>query len=132
VPDSLNASLPGIGRALRRGLAKRCPRCGQARMMDGFFRLRPACMECGLQFQRAVEDHIGLIYITTAIQTATFAAIALLVRPANPWIWRGILAAVALTVMLANLPNRKGLAIAIDYLTRRGLEREAEASEKVP
>ena len=49
-----------------------------------------------------------------------FAAFALLLQPANPWLWRGALAAVALTVMLLNLPNRKGLAIAIDYLTRRG------------
>jgi len=89
--------------------------------MDGFFRLRPACGVCGLQFERAIEDHIGLIYITTAVQTAMFAAIALLVRPANPWLWRGILATVALTVMILNLPNRKGLAIAIDYLTRRSI-----------
>ena len=88
--------------------------------MDGFFKLRATCVECGLQFQRAVEDHIGLIYITTAIQTAMFAAFALVFRPDNPWLWRAVLAAVALTVMLLNLPNRKGLAIAIDYLTRRG------------
>jgi uncharacterized protein (DUF983 family) len=110
---------PSIGRALGRGLAKRCPRCGQSRLIDGFFRLRKACANCGLQFERAVEDHIGLIYITTAIQTAMFAAFALVFQPANPWLWRGVLAAVALTVMLLNLPNRKGLAVAIDYLTRR-------------
>lgn len=116
----MNDRHPGIGRALRRGLAKRCPQCGQSRLMDGYFRLRYACTICGLQFERAVEDHIGLIYITTAIQTAMFAGFALLVRPANPWLWRSVLAAVALTVMLLNLPNRKGLAIAIDYLTRRG------------
>lgn len=110
---------PSIARALGRGLAKRCPRCGQSRLMDGFLRLRKACANCGLQFERAVEDHIGLIYITTAIQTAMFAAFALVFQPANPWLWRGVLAAVALTVMLLNLPNRKGLAVAIDYLTRR-------------
>ncbi len=77
---------PGIGRALGRGLAKRCPRCGQSRLMDGFLRLRKACAGCGLQFERAVEDHIGLIYITTAIQTAMFAAFALVLQPANPWL----------------------------------------------
>ena len=31
-------------------------------------------------------------------------------------------------VMLLNLPNRKGLAIAIDYLTRRGTD-ESNGSE---
>lgn len=87
--------------------------------MDGFLRLRPACVECGLQFQRAVEDHIALIYITTAIQTAVFAAIVLTFNPARPWIARGILGSIALGVMLLNLPNRKGLAVAIDYLTGR-------------
>ncbi|NIM60913.1 MAG: DUF983 domain-containing protein, partial [Acidobacteria bacterium] len=82
---------PGIRQALARGLAKRCPRCGRERLMDGYYRLRPACRKCGQQFQRAIEDHIGLIYITTAIQTAMFAAFALLVRPDNPWLWRGAL-----------------------------------------
>ena len=115
-------SSPGIFRALGRGLAKRCPRCGRERLFDGYFRLHPSCGHCRLQFRRAIEDHIGLIYITTAIQTAAFAAFALVFRPLNPWLWRGILAIVALTVMLLNLPNRKGLAIAIDYLTRRSTD----------
>jgi uncharacterized protein (DUF983 family) len=113
---------PGIFQSLGRGLAKRCPRCGRGRLFEGFFKLLPACGACRLQFCRAIEDHIGLIYITTAIQTAAFAGFALVFRPLNPWLWRGILAVVALTVMLLNLPNRKGLAIAIDYLTRRGVD----------
>ena len=58
-----------------------------------------------------------MIYITTAIQTAAFAALVLLVDPSNPWVARSLLAAAALGVMLLNLPNRKGLAVAIDYLT---------------
>ena len=107
----------GVARALGRGLAKRCPRCGLGRLVVGYYRLRPRCPTCRFPFQRAVEDHLGVIYITTAIQTAFFAAIVLTFEPARPWIARGILALIALGVMLLNLPNRKGLAVAIDYLT---------------
>lgn len=107
----------GVFRALGRGLAKRCPRCGRGRMFSGYYGLRPTCPECGFPFQRAVEDHLGVIYITTAIQTAAFAAIVLVYEPARPWLGRAVLAAAALGLMLLNLPNRKGLAVAIDYLT---------------
>ena len=107
------------GRALLRGLRKRCPRCGRGALVEGYYRLRPECEECGFRFQRAVGDHLGVIYITTAIQTAIFAALVLTVDPVHPWIARTLLAALALAVMLLNLPNRKGLAVAIDYLTGR-------------
>ena len=43
-----------------------------------------------------------------------------ILQPRNPWLARGALALVAVVVMLANLPNRKGLAIAMDYLVSRG------------
>jgi uncharacterized protein (DUF983 family) len=86
-------------------------------MFVGYYGLRPGCPVCRLPFERAVEDHLGVIYITTAIQTAGFAAIVLLYEPSRPWLGRGILAAAALGLMLLNLPNRKGLAVAIDYLT---------------
>jgi uncharacterized protein (DUF983 family) len=86
-------------------------------MFRGYYGLLPGCAECRFPFARAVEDHLGVIYITTAIQTAAFAAIVLAYEPSRPWLGRGILAAAALGVMLLNLPNRKGLAVAIDYLT---------------
>ena len=42
------AELP-IGRGLR-GL---CPRCGQGRLFQGFLTLRPACEQCGLDYDFA-------------------------------------------------------------------------------
>lgn len=106
-----------------RGLCKRCPRCGVERFVRGFFRVRPHCPHCGLVFEKEIGEHAGVMYLTTAVQTAGFAFIVLMVNPPEPWLARGILIAVAVGVMYLNLPNRKGLAIALDYLTRRGEER---------
>ena len=88
-------------------------------MGDGYYRLKPECDRCGLQMEKEVGDHLGIIYITTAIQTAIFAAFVLSFKPASPWFARLLLACAALGLMLLNLPNRKGLAIAIDYLSER-------------
>src|ERR1700704_687688 len=36
-----------------RGLAGRCPRCGEGRLFAGFLTLRPSCEVCGLDFSFA-------------------------------------------------------------------------------
>jgi len=110
---------PSPSRAIWRGLSKRCPRCGEGRLIDGFYRVRKRCDRCDLEFEKEVGDHLGIIYISTAVQTATFAAVVLLLQPQSPWIARIFLGAAALGLMLLNLPNRKGLAVAIDYLSER-------------
>ncbi len=81
-----------------------------------------SCEHCGLRFSDSTSDHIALIYLSTAVQTAGFAFLILMVRPASPWLARGALALIALAIMLANLPNRKGFAIAVDYLVERPAE----------
>jgi uncharacterized protein (DUF983 family) len=109
-------------RALGRGLSKRCPKCGESSIFKGYFEVRVACPTCDFPFQRAIDDHVAIIYFSTAIQTAIFAAFVLVFKPENPWLARGILAVVAVSVMLLNLPNRKGFAIALDYVTGRGID----------
>lgn len=103
-------------RALARGLARRCPHCGQGRLFDGFFRLRQECGTCAYKIPDSTSDHAGIMYLTTAIQTAIFAFLVLLTHPPQPWLARGLLAIVAIGIMFADMPNRKGLAIALDYL----------------
>ena len=112
-------SRPSATRAIGRGLLRRCPRCGKGRLFEGWYRLLASCEHCGLRFSDSTSDHIALIYLSTAVQTAGFAFLILMVRPASPWLARGALALIALAIMLANLPNRKGFAIAVDYLVER-------------
>jgi hypothetical protein len=72
-----------------------------------------------LPFQQDVESHIGIMYLTTAVQTAAFAALVLTIDPSSPGPARLALAIVALGVMIANMPNRKGFTIAVNYLVDR-------------
>ena len=117
-----NGPAPPTLRALARGLSKKCPRCGIEPIFERFFHTRIACPTCRLPFEQAIEEHFAIIYFSTAIQTAMFAAFVLVFKPDHPWTARAILAVVALSVMLLNLPNRKGFAIALDYLTGRGVD----------
>ncbi|WP_372002465.1 DUF983 domain-containing protein [Tistrella mobilis] len=38
---------PGFWRALRRGFARRCPRCGEAPAFAGYLKVRDHCDHCG-------------------------------------------------------------------------------------
>ncbi len=39
-----------LSQSALRGLACRCPRCGEGRLYAGFLKLRPACAACGLDY----------------------------------------------------------------------------------
>ena len=115
--DPWKQSKVGTVRALARGLAKRCPQCGLDPLFEGFYRVRQSCTTCGLRFRRPREDHLGVMYLTTAVQTAAFAAFVLVFQPANVLLMPTFLASGALALFFLNMPNRKGFAIALDYLT---------------
>ncbi len=72
------------------------------------------------------------MYLTTAVQTAAFAFLVLMTHPPQPWLARGVLALVAIGVMFADMPNRKGLAIALDYLSDRSQAVNSGASQTPP
>lgn len=114
------SSVPSASRAIWRGVTRKCPRCGVGRLFRGWYRLLCDCAHCGLRFPDSTPDQIGLIYLTTGVQTAVFAFIVLIYQPSHPWLSRVALILAALGLMLANLPNRKGLAIAVSYLIDRG------------
>ncbi|MGR3542092.1 MAG: DUF983 domain-containing protein, partial [Hasllibacter sp.] len=52
-----------LGRSLARGLRRRCPRCGEGRVLDGYLTLRTECGECGLDLSRVRADD-GPAYLT--------------------------------------------------------------------
>ncbi len=59
-----------------RGWRRRCPRCGVGRLFSGWFSMRPACSECGLDFRREPGFYLGSIYInyglTALLVTAAY------------------------------------------------------------
>jgi uncharacterized protein (DUF983 family) len=42
--------LPTVTESAMRGIACKCPRCGEGRLYSGFLTLRPTCEACGLDY----------------------------------------------------------------------------------
>jgi uncharacterized protein (DUF983 family) len=59
------------------------------------------------------------MYVSTAFITGTIVAMMLMIRPPSLWVGRVFIFAVAVSALLVSLPNRKGIAVALEYLVRR-------------
>lgn len=115
--------------ALLRGLRKRCPRCGEGELFQGWHHLRERCPVCALPFEAGTGDTWFFMYMTTAGLTGALIVILFLIRPLvarldHFWIGQVAVLLAALVVIGLSLPYRKGLAIALDYLV------EGRAGEK--
>lgn len=56
-----------------------CPRCGQGRLFDGWFRMRRQCDACGLDFRQEPGFYLGSIYfnygLTALVVTISYFAL---------------------------------------------------------
>ncbi|MDQ3987398.1 MAG: DUF983 domain-containing protein [Actinomycetota bacterium] len=73
-----------------RGLARRCPRCGQAKLFVRWGRLVSNCPRCGHLFEREEGYWVGAIIINTAVTETLFGLVfvitVLLTVPEIPWL----------------------------------------------
>ena len=71
-----------------RGLRRRCPRCG-GKAFESWFRIKPHCDRCGLEFEREPGYWVGAVIINTTVTFATFVAmflaLVLATWPQVPW-----------------------------------------------
>jgi uncharacterized protein (DUF983 family) len=100
-----------------RGLAGRCPRCGQGRLFQGFLTLRPACERCGLDYGFAdAGDGPAVFVILIAGAIVVFAAMMTEIVYQPPyWLHAMLWLPLILIVTLAPLRPIKGLLIALQY-----------------
>jgi uncharacterized protein (DUF983 family) len=74
---------------LSRGMAKRCPRCGERDVWDSFFELRERCPACGFGFVREDGYWVGamsiIIVFTEVVFGVVFVGGMLLTWPDVPW-----------------------------------------------
>jgi uncharacterized protein (DUF983 family) len=105
--------------ALRRGISKRCPHCGEGRLFRGWAHHLEACSVCGLVYERNSGDTWAFTVIGDRLPVA--AIIVLLFfgfgRVHHAIGYAAIVALGALLVWTA--PNRWGVGIALHYLSRR-------------
>ena len=104
--------------AIRRGLRKRCPHCGQGAIFSGFAHHLERCAVCGLVYERNPGDTWAFTVIGDRLPIAAIIVLIYFgIGRSHPLIGFGtIIVLGALLVWTA--PNRWGAGIALHYLTR--------------
>jgi len=122
-----------VARLFGRALALRCPRCGRAPALAGWFRVRPHCPACRFRFDRGEPGYfVGAGCINLVAVVLTFNAVIIgtiaLTLPRPPWAAVPYLA-VPLVILLPLLffPFSRTLWIAFDLAFR-----PAERNDDVP
>jgi uncharacterized protein (DUF983 family) len=111
-------------RLFGRALLLRCPRCGRAPVLDGWFGVRPRCHACGLRFDRGEPGYfVGAGCLNLIVAELVFAvgllAVLVLTWPNPPW--NGMLyAGIALMVLMPIVffPFSRTIWIAFDLTFR--------------
>jgi uncharacterized protein (DUF983 family) len=106
-----------ISTALRRGLRKRCPHCGEGRLFSGWSHLE-RCAICGLVFERNPGDTWAFTVIGDRLAIAAIIVLIYFgVVRSHPVLGLTLLLAVV-GLLVGTSPNRWGAGIALHYLTR--------------
>lgn len=109
---------PRVFPVLWRGLTKRCPACGHRPIFARWNELERCCDGCGRDFERAGGDIWGFMYLGTGLFTGLFIFVLYRIYVPETMAGQLAMAGVAIVPMIASLPRRKGLALALDYLIR--------------
>jgi uncharacterized protein (DUF983 family) len=118
------SATPSASRAILRGAAKRCPRCGQGHLFSAWFTLAAVCPRCGLEFQREEGGFLGAIvlnYGAAVVAWAIMLTIWLFVDLPSVHVAALTAASVLLVVivLLVCYPFSKTAWAAIEYLVYR-------------
>jgi uncharacterized protein (DUF983 family) len=106
-----------IATALRRGLRKRCPHCGDGRLFSGRSYLE-RCSSCSLVFERNPGDTWFFTIIGNRVPIAVMIVL-IYFGIMRSYRGLGLTMIVALAVVwIWTTPNRWGLGIALSYLSR--------------
>jgi uncharacterized protein (DUF983 family) len=106
-----------ISTALRRGLCKRCPHCGEGRLFSGWDLLK-RCPVCDLVFARNPGDTWAFTIIGDRLPIgAIIVLIYFGVMRSHPVVGGTVLVVLAALVILT-ARNRLGAAVALHYLSR--------------
>jgi uncharacterized protein (DUF983 family) len=103
---------------LRRGLRKRCPRCGEGPLFRRWIHAYERCPVCGVRYLRNHGD-IWMFTIITDRIPIFFGIVAVYFGfQSTSWLTALIFFAALFIPLIASMRERQGLAIAMDYLWR--------------
>lgn len=109
---------PKIVPVLARGLARRCPHCGEAPLFAKWFTLRKRCEVCGLRFEQSAGDTWALWILGDRVFVAAVIILLFFVFPSNSWSSMGLVLLLVAVPLFWTMPHRMGVCLAVDYLTR--------------
>lgn len=116
----MNEPMPKLKTVLWRGMRRRCPKCGEGAVNDGWVKMHDHCPVCGLKY---LADQGDLLVYLVALDRALFVMPLIvmiyfrLYIPDSVWFY--ILAAVLIVGFIYTLPHRNGMSLGADYFIRR-------------
>lgn len=66
---------PGALRAMLRGVARRCPRCGSGGLFEGWFAIRTCRPRCALRLEREEGGFLGAMTLSYAVTAGAWVAL---------------------------------------------------------
>jgi uncharacterized protein (DUF983 family) len=114
----------GAWQSISRAIRRRCPRCGGSGIWAGFFRTRPACPHCGLQFDRGESDYFYGAYLLNFVAAELVPVIVFVVAlivtwPSPPWnLLTAVTVVLAIVAPILLYPTTKALWLALDLIFR--------------
>ena len=116
-PAGKTEPAPTVLQSALRGLACRCPRCGQGKLYAGFLNLAPACDRCGLDYAFIdTGDGPAIFIIMLAGGIVVAAALVVEVKYQPPyWLHAVLWLPLILATTLLPLRAMKSLLIALQF-----------------
>lgn len=117
MPVDYSTARVGWARGIRRGLAMRCPACGERRLFARFLKVADRCDNCGQELHHHRADHLPP-YVTIVLVGFVVGHGILVSELYWEWpLWRHIVVWPALTLVLALalMQPIKGAVVGLQY-----------------
>ncbi len=102
-----------FGTALKRGLRRRCPRCGQGSLFKGYLTMADHCSNCELAFEPYRSDDVPAYFTILIVGHIVVPGLLAMEKTLHPaeWVQLAVWLPVTLFGTLALLPFIKGAVI---------------------
>ncbi|WP_029355153.1 DUF983 domain-containing protein [Bosea sp. 117] len=132
-----SAALPTrpMGTAMKRGLACRCPACGEGRLYRAFLKVNDRCPACGEELWHHRADDAPPYMVITIVGHIVVPLLLAVEMALHPALWIHMALWLPLTVILAVvlLPPVKGALVAYQWALRmHGFDPTSEEHDPLP
>ena len=110
------AERPDLWTAIKRGLAQRCPICGQGKLFRSYLKLSDRCSCCGAALSELRADD-GPAWATILVVGHLIVPVFILTVRSNApdWVYYALLFPLTIGLTLGLLPRMKGVFVALLY-----------------